>query len=905
MLCYPVFAFSQPKSNESAAKSNLLLPGATTSIPFILKNDGIDTIIYKVRISTSASTIIPIIAQRDIKIAPDNQFVFIAPIRISSSTLKGSYLIQLTATSQVNGNSINLSKEISVTGSRKLTLTKISSQEYIRAGDTIQSSFLIQNTGNTTESLQLKSNGQIKNTGSQINLKPGDSKMIYVERISFAASPKNDNTSIQLQAITNDTSNYKLTAFSNTTIIAMHPKEQDAFLRLPVDASVSYIGMRELGNFKGGMQAELYGKGYLREGGSDLIEFHAITASPIPFNSYSKYEEYYIHFENKKIYAHIGDKSFSSSYMTEYYRYGRGAEFQYTSNRFTFGGFFNHPRFFQDIENEFNLFSKVKIKKSSELTLGYLYKAPGSDSAYYSAYGLREKTQLPYLMFQSDIIRQRLNMESEIAYSTSENETGTGYRIQLNGNIRRLSGYAQYLNASPHFNGYFRNSTALNSYMHYRISNKLNISTNYNQDARNIQRDTLFLSAPLRRSYQLGLNYLYLKSGTLSLYGGNRKYEDRMEPRQFNYMERYTRIAIDQKISTMTIGLESQFAKTFNYITNSTGNSQYYTANLGIAKWQSSLNLYGSYANTSRYQKTNQNLFYYGARLTSPIGKKSHVNIFYQNEYQPEDYYRNRNLFELQFHQNTFKNQSFELAGRYTLQQGQLFNKDYIFSFKYIVRLNLPVKRIAHYTTVKGTIQNNGQQKAGDIRVWLGNHSTLTDAMGNYTFKNVIPGDYLLDIDRTSLAINDIPTFALPTMVNIKEEPIHFDFGLTKSGKIEGTLVIDEDTPINNAPGHSLRLNNEKVIKGQIIIEASNGTETYRQLCAIGDSFEFSYLRPGSWQINFYRNGLDKNYKILDNKFNFELKPGAAKQMQVHIVKKQVNIQFQQGDIKVSYGEKQ
>jgi protocatechuate 3,4-dioxygenase beta subunit len=40
----------------------------------------------------------------------------------------------------------------------------------------------------------------------------------------------------------------------------------------------------------------------------------------------------------------------------------------------------------------------------------------------------------------------------------------------------------------------------------------------------------------------------------------------------------------------------------------------------------------------------------------------------------------------------------------------------------------------------------------------LGSYLSVTDKEGNYIFKNIVPGNYFLEIDRSTTGINDIPT---------------------------------------------------------------------------------------------------------------------------------------------------
>jgi hypothetical protein len=265
----------------------------------------------------------------------------------------------------------------------------------------------------------------------------------------------------------------------------------------------------------------------------------------------------------------------------------------------------------------------------------------------------------------------------------------------------------------------------------------------------------------------------------------------------------------------------------------------------------------------------------------------------------PEDYYTDRNLFEILFHQQIFRGHEIDLSGRYTLQRGELGNKDFIFSLRYTLRMNVPTQKIAEYTTLSGNIKNLGVKKVDGIRLMLGNHLSITDRSGNFIFKNVIPGDYVLEMDRSTTEIGDIPDVNVPASLVLTEKENIFNFGLTSAANIEGNIEYSE----NQASFAQLAIKKDKKKKENLIIEASNGDQTYRKMAVIGENFDFTYLRPGEWKVKIYRNGLDKRYKIPIDEFRFNLKPSEIKKLTIHVIKQQTEVKYQQETIKVSYNE--
>lgn len=903
IILFPVLIFAQKQPYDFVNKKDSILPGTTTSISFIIENKTAENKIYNIKVESSNQYITPILTKGELTILANETSTYIVPLRIATEAPQGKYIIKLIGTDQKDEATFIKFSEIKISGSRKLSVTLLDSPEFIKAGETIKASFLLKNSGNVVENLLLETKNASIEQGNSLILPPGETKVITINKITNPDLGQNEYQNLNLSVYSTDNPKENQTVYASVKIISTKPTEDDIYHRLPVSASLSFVGMRNRGDYNEGFQGEIYGKGSLDKDNKGQIEFHAVTKNPVEFNSFTQYEEYFINYKRDHFFIHLGDKPYSSSFLTEFARYGRGAELRFDVKKFSFGGFYNHPRFFRDIKDEFNLYSKFRFNKESEIAAGYLYKIPRSQEtiSHISNTQLDSNAHLPYLTGKFKLIKN-LDILGEVSYSKTDKTNGNAYMIQAQGNFEKITGSVMYMRATPQFAGYFSNTSTFNGNIQYKISKRLNVFANYIQDAKNFQRDTLFLAAPYRNFFQYGIQYRYLKNGSIMLYNGFQKYQDRLEPRQFDYNERYFKLNIDQQIGIFQVNLEGQFGKTDNYLTGFSGNSSFYTANLSFEKFKTSFNLYGSYAITSRYQLQNQKQVYYGARIINRFSEKTYFSLFYQNNYMPEEYFKDRNLLELLYHQQLFPGHEFDISGRYTLQRGELGDKDFIFSLRYTLRLNIPVQKIAEYTTLSGNIKNMDVKKVDGIRLMLGNHLSITDKQGNYIFKNIIPGDYFLEIDRATTEINDIPETNFPAALVLRDKENIFNFGLTTASKIQGTIHLSEAEE-NQLSFAQFQPKKEKKKNENIIIEASNGQQVYRKRCFIGENFDFTYLRPGDWAVKIYRNGLDKRYKISIDTFNFTLKSSELKNITINVVKQQAEIKYQQESIKVGYNE--
>jgi len=486
-----------------------------------------------------------------------------------------------------------------------------------------------------------------------------------------------------------------------------------------------------------------------------------------------------------------------------------------------------------------------------------------------------------------------------------DTSTGAAYRIRADGYYKRLYANLSYVQATPSFAGYFNNTSMFNGNLRLTVGKKIDVVANFTQDAQNFRRDTLFLAAPYRNSIRYGINFRYSDSGNITFYNGYQRYRDRQTPRQFDYREIFFRTAVYQRFWEIDLDLEAQTGKTDNHITGLNGASSYLRASLGFEKFNTSFNAFGSVARTARYWEDNQTQVYYGARAMSRLSPKSSLHVFYQNDFLPEEYYRDRNLFEILFRQQLFPGHTVDISGRYMLQRGQLGHKDFIASIRYTAQLNLPVKKTASYTTLSGNIRSLGAKKISGIRLTLSKHQAVTDSEGNYIFKNIVPGEHFLEIDRTTFAFEDIPDVPLPQSLFLSEhQPNTFNFGLTAAAKITGTLALR--APSATALTQLKRNINpkRKTEVAKVIVEASSADLVLRKICILGEDFDFTYIRPGDWTVKIYGHDLDSRYTLPTEVYQISLKSGQTQHIEVPVLKRESKIQYQQEMIPVSYHEK-
>jgi hypothetical protein len=875
LFIIPYFFQAQNLAVNLVNQNEFITPGKVQTLVFKITNPFPKDILVTPKVTLPSGWILAA-APYDLNLGANETKIYLVAIQVPINSSKGEDSIHLIINDKTNTILYSQDFALTVSQIQRITLDLISAPAYVKAGDTISSFFILKNEGNVQENIFIETSASTFIKGDNpILLLPGMSSTINAYQVTALRQPKPSQNLIKLTAAVKSDSTQSVFASQITNVIPAFPVNEDVWLRFPVRVAATYIGRQQRNDYESGFQGEIYGRGALNEENTKLLEFRAIGPDRFGLTAFSQYEEYFINYKSNNFYAHIGDKIFSSSFLTEFSRYGRGIELRQKIKKLEVGGFYNKPRFFRDIKEEINLYTKVNFNAKNNISYGYLLKRKD-----------HQDDHLQYVSGETTVF-DKIGIQGEYAISNNEKTQGTAWQLQAQSYFNNLNVNVSYIHASPHFSGYYTDTQFFTSNVNYRILPKLNLSVNYQKDARNFERDTLYGAAPFREAFQIGIRYNYLKRGALSLFNGTQEYEDRMEHKQFFYRERFNRIELSQDIYKFSINLQMFFAETTNFLINSTGKTSIQTANLSYNYKRNSISLYGSYSTVSRYATKDEKLFLYGGRINTTIYDRWDLSLFYQNTYYLEDYYRDRNLLELALNYRISPRQQINMLSRYALAQNQLENKDFTFFIRYALDIHAPIKKIKEYGFFEGNITTLESAQTQGVKLHLGPYSAITDERGHFLFKNVKPDTYFLEIEQGTLGVKDITDIDIPAKITIVEGGNYFDFGITKASNIKGIIILDEKDV------------NDK--EQSVIVEITSENSVFKKICNITKPFDFTYLRPGDWKLKVYRNGLDSKYKILTDDINLTLNPNENKQVEIKISKAEKEIKYLQKPMKVGF----
>ncbi len=262
------------------------------------------------------------------------------------------------------------------------------------------------------------------------------------------------------------------------------------------------------------------------------------------------------------------------------------------------------------------------------------------------------------------------------------------------------------------------------------------------------------------------------------------------------------------------------------------------------------------------------------------------LNVWYQNNYEEMDYYRNRSLFNADVDWKITRHHEVRLLANYALLQKQLNATDYSIQLTYTWHWGIPLKRTGKAGSVLGKIRDADGKGVGGVIMHLNGHTVISDTSGVFSLKNIKPGSYYLLIDRSTLGVHELPDVKVPILVNVKDgEQSYVTFGMTTAAQVGGEIKV-------NKTASDSSLLNETSKPGRLILELKNGKESFKVISENDGTFRFPDVRPGNWTLVAYPNGLSGRFIIQKDEFNLNLKPGEKVNIPIILLRKERKIIF-------------
>ncbi len=819
---------------------------------------------------------------KDIKTPAFQSTIKILSFRIPANELAGEYFIYIEVFDSLENKIAVSNVPVTIKQKFELNVELIKTQEYVFAGDTLSVQFMLQNLSNSITEIEAIPTGSTKDEKMRFLLKPDSTVFITTKIKTEKGILRYIQKNISLTASLVNMPDVKASKYHSYKVIPSRDIKYDPYNRFPIQFSTLFVTDNPAGVRLYAVMFDIAGRGFLDDKHSKAISFHFQGPNRNGKPLYGYYDEYWVEYFSPKAKYLLGDNTYSLSYLTEFSRYGRGAEAEHYFRNFKVGSWITYPRFFPDIRREIAAYASFSASKKLVLNLGYLNKLSITEDV----------AHLLTFNGTSNLFKW-VKFDWEYAVGSFGNEYKQAIRTELSLNYKAIRLTYNYTMAEKDFPGYFTDTRYMLANLNVRLLRKLSVSTNYRYNHQNMALDTLYGIAPFSESFSFSISYLLMKDGGLSASYYLISRQDRMEPMKFHYSENLVRLDLFKRLNKFKFDIMGEYGNTENFLLpeNERFNKSY-QGRLTLSFLFSNkfnINAYVNYQDNKRYLVYDDKNWVYSASVNAMVNEKIRLSVNYQSSYSIEDYSYDRNILSGYVHYSPNNINKFEISSRYSLVKNSLDQKELSFLVRYTRKINVPMRKKKNIGKLSGKIINNGVKSIEGIVVTLGDEQAVTDENGNYSFPILPAGNYYLMLDYTSAGVNAIPEIPSPYQVEVlPRRETKFDISLTKEANITGEIVIVKEATDDKNKFAEIR--NQL---GKLLIEAKKGDEVFRVLT--NEDFEFSFegLRPGMWTVKVYNRGISNEYELVTDLFNLNIAPGQNEHIEVKIKEKRRRIKFQ------------
>lgn len=820
-----------------------------------------------------------ILSSQKIELKPGEKKFLIFSVQIPSVQPVGEFEARLLVT-RARSNKIldSLTVYLSVGEVEKIEMHLVESPEYIKAGEELRSEFLLQNLGNTVKKVFLETRNCLIEGKPEIEIKPGQLVRFFAVNPTSDELTKTSKNYFTVRALVSG--EVKESIFESYLIFPVKEKKQDLYFRFPVEFSATYLGSNQRGSYKQAWQFELSGNGTLDEDGKHRLEFLARGPNNTNLSFLGMYDQYFVSYANKNFELFAGEKAFSFTPLTESSRFGLGTETKIIfNNGLNFGFLYVKPRFYQEIKDELAAFAGVDFNDKNGMALYFITKQMTAVPDLTKLASLNSRFQ-PF---------ERTSVELEISRGQFQNVWDNAVRANFSSQFSIFNLAGNYYYTGKDYPGYFSNSTFYSGNFSANLTPKLSLGIYAKEDFINAQLDTFFVTAPYSRSFQSMLNYKLATRAYLKFFWRQYERKDRLALDKFHYKTNSINSQLNHRFKQFEYSILGEYGETTNFLLEPGQNQQnMYRGSLNLAyrfSTNHALRVFGSWSNINRFISGEQQNLNAGMSVVSQITKNLRANFHVQNAYNIEDYYRNRNLMQMNIDFTPGTKHKFSLRSFYTLFRQETENPEFTFSLNYAYSFGVPLKKVIQAGDLAGRITRENGEPADGIVISFMNRTAITNRNGEFSFKAVPAGRHLLFVDKSGLAIDEIPEIADQFEVEIFADKVsELNFKITKGAKLTGKFELQ------NAGGAILQ--REKVNLQNIIIELKNEQEQFRITTGENGSFSFPLVRPGEWSFRIYTNSLPDGYEVEEPVIRTLLQPGQKQDISVTLKPKKRNIIF-------------
>ncbi len=857
------------------------------------------------------------------RITPDSGFVlkseestvrlvsFLVPLKTLAGPYPIKYSIQAVDDPSLGGS---LSVEIRVLLEANLEIQLLQAPQIVFAGEELKASFVVSNRSNAPSSVAL----QVMSTEGyscqlevdEIRLDTGESETLAViiktdpklrhklqHNLQFSASAK-DLGEVDIRA----------TASARTEIIPLISGEGDFYQRFP--AGMKFIGFA--GKNTGSVaQFELSGLGEIPNIGVSKVDFLFRGPGRSELMTFGLFrEEYRLSLETAKASFNLGDHVYSLTKLSEYGRYGRGAEGRLDFGKFSIKSYYQESLFFEPRTKQKAMRLNYEAIKNLEFSLSYLST---------------RQEELPaddLFSVQTQFVSEPFNLNVEYAQGTKRADPSktpnSAYWIEMFGNVKSLFTYRfNRIRSGPGYPGSYSDMVFNSARLSFSPFDKLTVRVSYSDYKQNINRDPS-LAANQEKYALFGLQYRLKNWADVSLDYKQQTRTALFPDPLFDYTDRSLRLGISPHLGTINLQGLVDIGETNNTLSGETRRLVDLNASGSLTLFgRLSLGGYFQWRNqesdfTGDYERTMNINFNFKLNLGKTdvyaIYRKSMYYDFFERilfdlDLVEQLLYNHLDVFEVIIKQRLFNSHSISFRLRHASNASDRpgAKEEFIGLVEYSIPLGVPVGRNPETGQLSGSVfdAQNGQSGIGGVIIKLDQRATVTNEEGRFVFYGLKAGPSLLSIEQRTLGPNRITALETPAQINIEGgRKTEFDVAVVRSGKISGQVMAYDfaDTKENKyAEKHGL---------ANSLIELRGQQTTYNQITDEHGFFRFDELRQGKWTLRVI-DQVSPNFYVENDTFEFDIACGGEEKVLIKVLPLVRQIQFlEEGTLSLAPDEK-
>ncbi|PKL47468.1 MAG: hypothetical protein CVV42_12935 [Candidatus Riflebacteria bacterium HGW-Riflebacteria-2] len=903
----------EPEIELVASMPTELQPGQIFNLSFLITNKSSkdEEFVEKIDLPEGFNTLL---SPETISLRPLQSQISIVSLRVSRAAPAGKHAI-LFSVSGKSGQKASLTSTVTVSSVARLTMHTEEKPDNIIAGESFLVKVRILNEGNATVNAALMAdkgkNFRARVEPEEISLPPGSATLVIV----------NVSTEISEKRIT--------TLFLNLKAQDLKPGERRTLesIAIGVEKIPRAYGTVDLNhrvptrmtliNLGDGTsqwnQIEIAGGGSLDDSGTRQIDFLLRTPDQNRKSLFGMRDEFYFNYFTDEFSARAGDQSYSLSYLTNFYSYGRGFELNLNESKPTRFGFFNlTSRWDEPRIKQIGLYAGHDLNDKLKFKINHFRQE--QQGLFSNASFNKQITSLEVELAPDE--RSNLKFEHGQSTTTWGNlPNDTAYRLQYRAELpKRIRLTLDKIHAGPDYAGPIRDIDHAFATFEAPLLNRVQGRVRYSCSEQNIGFDPNRGASAQETLWQYGLNFQLKYGLNFSIDLDRLRRYDRFEPASFDLKEKAYRGMLAKSWKRFDLRWEVRHWQR--------------TESVGIqTTWNDSHSYFAVFRPSQKFFFSVYGGFSKNQGKSGSFILRNYENLGFSSRWQPSNRL-SLNFWYLKYDYSGISNETSQ--GNFGLEYklphdavillkarnnvSWLAEKGPVFyELSYSVPIDIPVRRNTKIGSLSGRVidaELPGKPAIPNVILIMAGTAAVTNSSGQFVFPAMTCGTHTLTIEAKSIGFNRISSIKMPAEVLIvggKTNKIAIEM-------VKGSQLIGKFARPANAQGvfeaageMHLTGDTEQILKkspapglANILVELSQEGESLRRASDGYGEFHFDSLKPGIWHYKVYEQSLPENHYLKNAEGEIDLGSGETRELTFEVLPRKRRIQIiDEGEIKI------